>query len=77
MGKTSLSISRGKLHRTIERILGLLEKGAYVELETLSGGVRLSAREMKEAVANYGRKIVCLPDALYKEVNIGLVRPYA
>jgi hypothetical protein len=63
-------MNRDKLRRTVERVVGLFEKEAYEELETLSGGNRLSAEEMKEAVTNYGRKIAPFPEAGYKELDI-------
>lgn len=67
-------MNQEKLRRTVQHVMSLLENEAYGELESLSGGVRLSAEEMKEAVEGYGRKIACFPEAGYRELNVVEVR---
>lgn len=63
-------MNQQKLHRTIEHVVSLLAREAYAELETLSRGVRLQAGDMKDAVEGYGRRIVPLPAAGYRELDI-------
>jgi len=45
----------------ISRIVALLAEGRYEDVTQLCAGSRLSAEEMKTAVAMYGRTIVPLP----------------
>ena len=67
-------MNQEKFRRTVQHVVSLLENGAYGELENLSGGVRLSAEEMKEAIDGYGRKITRFPEAGYEELNVVKVR---
>jgi hypothetical protein len=46
---------------TISRIVALIAEGRYEDVSRLCDGSRLSAKEMKAAVAMYGRTIVPLP----------------
>lgn len=67
-------MNQEKLRLTVQHVVGLLEKEAYGELESLSGGVRLSAEEMREAIKGYGQKISHFPKAGFNELNVVEVR---
>ena len=43
-----------KLHSTVKTVTDLLAQEAYIDLEKLSNGVRLTANELKKAVVEYG-----------------------
>ena len=59
-----------KLNITVKTVSDYLAQGAYEELERLSNGVRLTAREIQTAVESYGRKIVPLPDEAYGDLDV-------
>lgn len=63
-----------KLHRTIESVTALLAAGSHDALEELSHGMWLSAQEIREAVAAYGRTIVALPPEGYRGIDAIAVR---
>ena len=46
---------------TVREVVALLAEREYAALERLSGGVRLSAAQLREAVHEYGRRIVVPP----------------
>ena len=45
----------------VREVVGLLARGEYAALARLSGGVRLSATQLRTAVREYGRRIVVPP----------------
>jgi hypothetical protein len=47
----------------VNQVLRLLAAGKYADLEILTHGLRLTAKEMEKAVDDYGRKLVLPPDA--------------
>lgn len=54
-----------KVTRAIEEVVPLLIGARYLDLEKLTGGVRLSADELKSAVESYGKKLrLPPPDAV-------------
>ena len=54
-------LDRTRLNETIHHVVALLVRGDYDGLERLSGGVRLSADDVREEVEEYGCTIVPLP----------------
>lgn len=50
----SLMLDHTKLKATVGHVVSLLAAGEYAELERLSRGERLSAGELRRAVAEYG-----------------------
>ena len=68
----------GQRKELIRQVLALLVAGKYTELETLTHGTRLNAKEMATAVADYRRKLVMPPEdgfGLMNEVEVKDVRP--
>jgi hypothetical protein len=59
-----------KLHSTVKTVTDLLAQEAYIDLEKLSNGVRLTANELKKAVVEYGCKIVPTPVQGYEELDV-------
>lgn len=57
------------LRETIARVLELLAASKYEELERISCGVRLSADEIRNAVAEYGCEILPPPPELFELVD--------
>lgn len=51
-------IDNEKLYRTVTRVVKLLVEGKYGELESLSTGKRLAARDMQKAIEDYGCHLV-------------------
>ena len=45
----------------VREVVALLARGEYTALERRTGGARLSATELREAVQAYGRRIVVPP----------------
>ncbi|GAA0255243.1 hypothetical protein GCM10009527_059020 [Actinomadura nitritigenes] len=50
-------------------VVGLLVRGEYEELETLTEARRLTAAEIAAAVARHGRDLISPPDAAFREVD--------
>ena len=48
--------------KCVASIVELLVNGRYQDLEAISGGIRLSAEELAQSVAQYGRTLVMPPD---------------
>ena len=67
-------MNQEKLRQTVQYVVGLLEKEAYGELADLSGGVRLSAEDMRKAIKDYGQKLSRFPKAGFNELNVVEVR---
>ena len=63
-----------ELRYPIEQVVQFLVAGKFAELETLTQGARLTAKEMETAVADYGRKLVPLPEEAFGRMNVVEVR---
>jgi hypothetical protein len=50
-----------RLQSAVQHAVDLLVSGKYFELEALSGGRRLSAAELEQAVRDYGRELTNEP----------------
>jgi hypothetical protein len=50
-----------KLSRTIQHVVGQLVRGDYAGVEALTGGQRLRAGEIAQAITDYGRRLVLPP----------------
>jgi hypothetical protein len=46
----------------VNHVLRLLVAGKYADLEMLTHGLRLTAKEMEKAVDDYGRRLMMPPD---------------
>ncbi|MGI5202186.1 DUF7668 domain-containing protein [Spirillospora sp. CA-108201] len=51
-------------------VVGLLVRGDYEELETLTEGRRLSASEMADAVTASGRDLISPPDGAFADLEV-------
>jgi hypothetical protein len=51
-----------QLRHPVRQVVEFLVNAKYQELEILTKGVRLSARDMATAIADYGRRLVMPPD---------------
>ncbi len=58
----------------IRSILAQLAAGDYSELEQRCGGIRLSAKDLARAVADYGRHLVAPPRELDLELDVVAIR---
>ncbi|ODC02560.1 hypothetical protein BFW38_02365 [Terasakiispira papahanaumokuakeensis] len=58
-----------KVIQTLKKIVELLVQKKYRELEQLSGGFRLTAAEMDQAISDYDEVLVLPPDSDYKNVD--------
>lgn len=67
-----------QLKESVRQVITLLVAAKYAELETLTHGVRLKAKDMATAVTNYGRKLILPPDdslGLMNVVEVKNARP--
>ncbi|MFD0686445.1 DUF7668 domain-containing protein [Actinomadura fibrosa] len=53
----------------VRAVLGLLVRGHYEELETLTEGRRLSAGEMASAIERTGRHLITPPDGAFRSLD--------
>ena len=53
------------MREAVRRVVAALVRGDYGALESLSGGVRLTAAEMARAVREYGRTLVMPPEEAF------------
>ncbi|MEU9844382.1 hypothetical protein AB0C69_34795 [Actinomadura sp. NPDC048032] len=51
-------------------VVGLLVRGDYEELETLTEGRRLSAAQMADAVTASGRELISPPDDAFADLEV-------
>ena len=58
------------LQAAVKIAVDLLSRGEYEALENLTRGVRLSAREMEDAVDRYGRTLKALPPDWWESVEV-------
>lgn len=63
-----------RLKESVGRVLSLLVAGKYTELESLTKGVRLSAKEMTNAISAYGRELALPQDDDFQLIDIVEVR---
>lgn len=59
-----------RLGQVIQEVVRHLVDGRFRELEMLTGGVRLTAGEMADAIRGYGRTLVHPPDEALRLVEI-------
>jgi len=59
-----------QLKESVRQVITYLVAGKYAELETLTRGVRLNAKDMATAVADYGRKLIPPPDDGFGLMNV-------
>lgn len=65
---------REHLERPLRQVIEHLVAGRWAELEALTGGKRLTAREMAEVIAEYGRKLVLPPGDALRLMDVVEVR---
>lgn len=53
----------------VRHVVNLLAAQEYSALQLLSGGKRLSGKDIQNAVAEYGRTIIPLPDAALQKID--------
>jgi hypothetical protein len=58
------------LKTTVSQIASLLVAGKYDELATLTHSVRLNAKDIATAVADYGRTLIAIPDEGFETIDI-------
>jgi len=63
-------MNKNKLNSTVKTITDLLSQKAYWHLEKLSNGISLTAKELKQAVTDYGQTIIILPEQEYEDLDI-------
>lgn len=56
---------RDVLEHVLRRIIELLAVNDYYSIESLTGGVRLSASEIEQAIREYGGKVIVPPSAAF------------
>jgi hypothetical protein len=59
-----------QLKEPVRQVIALLVAGKYAELETLTQGIRLKAKEVATTVADYGRKLIPPPDDGFRLMNV-------
>ena len=63
-----------QLQETVSETLKLLVSGKYAKLESLTGGVRLSANEIRKAVSDCGRTLVTPPESAFALMEVVRVK---
>lgn len=58
-----------QLKEPVLQVITLLVAGNYAELEALTHGVRLSAKEIATTVSDYGRKLTLPPESGFGQMN--------
>lgn len=59
-----------RLRNSVSQIITLLVAGKYLELETLTRHVRLSANEIAATVSDYGRQLILPPDSGFELMDV-------
>ena len=54
----------------IREVVQMLLAGDFDGIERLTGGIRLSAKDMRTAVQNYGRTLILPPEGMEKGLSI-------
>lgn len=57
-----------RVNLVLRRFLSALADGKYVEIEKMTHGKHMSAKELKQAVEMYGRRIVMPPDSVLPQL---------
>ena len=63
-------IDRDRLERTLTRVVGMLVSGDYAGLEAITGGNRLPANEIEEAIHQYGRTVELPPNGRIEDADV-------
>ena len=58
------------LRKPVNQVMELLVAAKYAELEKLTHSIRLTANEMANAIADYGRKLILPPQDGYSLMNV-------
>jgi hypothetical protein len=56
-------------HSPVRRVLQMLANGAYEAPAELTNGERLSADEIRQSIADYGRKVATPPEDAYEHID--------
>jgi len=56
--------------RTVRHIVHMLVDGRYAELETLTDGTRLSEKQIRQAISEYGRTLVNPSAEAFEELYV-------
>jgi hypothetical protein len=71
-----MPLNRAQIREIVRDVISQLVAGNYDALEQRTGGTRLSAEEMREAVAEYGRQLRMPPtEALEDMVIVDITAP--
>ena len=54
---------------TLKRLMQLLVNADFESVQRLSGGARLSANMIREAISEYGHKLVMPPERAYSNID--------
>lgn len=60
-----------------KHVMKLLVERRFDELEEATGGVRLSARDMEDALADLDRALIMPPEASWRALNATAIRNWA
>jgi len=63
-----------ELKQPVRQVIKLLVERRYSELELLTKGIRLGARDIAQAVADYKKTLVIPPEDSYDLMNVVSVR---
>lgn len=63
-----------RIQEATKGVVAQLVAGDYEGLEQRTGGVRLSAEQMRDAVSQYGRRLRMPPDDVFKNLSIVDIR---
>lgn len=66
--------THGRLKNAIQSVVDRLADGDYAGVELLTGGVRLTAAMLREAVAEYGKTLVRPPESAFKTLDARRIR---
>lgn len=67
-------MSPNELGPVARHVAKLLVEGRFDELETVTGGERLTAADMKEACADVGMPLVMPPEATWNTMQVAAIR---
>jgi hypothetical protein len=59
-----------QLNEPVRQVVTLLVAGKYAELENLTHGIRLKAKDIADAVSDYGGKLIQPPDEAFGLMNV-------
>jgi hypothetical protein len=61
---------KSPLTSQVERIVHLLVQGRFDDVVKLTGGVRLDAAAIHQAISNYGQTLVDPPQSAFQELDV-------